>query len=171
VWYAFQIVQVFTPPILLFAVQDTVREYDNEEDAGGMSYKSLMFVLWALHVFQFIFNNRIYLREVPASYKSEQNTQTSVNDEEDAANDETVSNVDDTQAKDTKEYIELDKTFNNKYWWVWIVNTIGYFVVLIPYCLYAGHERLYNLWIPLDVFMFIGMAVFWMFNKFQSDKR
>ena len=57
-WYAFNFVLILLPPILIF-LMDTDHE-GIKLDGRDESYRKLMFWIWGIHIFQFIFNSKIY---------------------------------------------------------------------------------------------------------------
>ena len=61
VWFAFNFVLIILPPCLIFGVPNDDPDYQLNHREGKASYKIVMYVIWFMHLFQFIFNNRIYV--------------------------------------------------------------------------------------------------------------
>lgn len=61
-WYSFNFVQVVVP-LLLIVMMDTAHAGISMADRDG-SYETLMYILLGTHVFQFLFNSKIYVKSL-----------------------------------------------------------------------------------------------------------
>lgn len=59
-WYSFNFVLIIMPPILIYTVYAYNKLNDTSGENESFSCTGIMYTLWAMHVFQFIFNNTLY---------------------------------------------------------------------------------------------------------------
>ena len=105
-----------------------------------------MYIIWVMHLFQFLMNNRIYVMQ-----------STAVADDDYRRADDEQEEDDDIQW----EYRPMKRVFYFKMWWVWIVQAIAYIVVITLYFKQNGSEIVFAMYIPVDILLFLGMAAYY----------
>ena len=145
-----------------------------------MSYTSLLSVVCASNLIQFLLRPRISISEKKKSlYEAKQKAEESVEaapvltgmaaaiaaakkikQEEEAKNDP-ASIEKSLVAHDDCHYVWMEQRFNSGRMWLWIVNLVVYIAVITTYFCVDGHEIIYSMYLPLDVLFNVSKAVYY----------
>jgi hypothetical protein len=74
---------------------------------------------------------------------------------------------------DDEHYVWMEMRFNSDRMWVWIVNLIVYIGVIVAYFCIDGHEIVYSLYVPLDIFFNLSkmFLYFYYYNQDRHDRK
>ena len=105
-----------------------------------------MYWLWAMHIFQFALNRNLFVLSKGQITDDEyQRVSSAIESSEDHP--------------ESIHYRYMKREFHsNKY--IWIVQTVFYIGVLIGYMFTHGKEIIYDLWVPLDLLIFVSMGIY-----------
>ena len=69
----------------------------------------------------------------------------------------------------------MSRVFYSKMWWVWIVQSLAYVIVIALYFVQDGKEIAFAIYIPVDCLLFLGMAGFyfaqWRIYKSEEKRK
>merc|ERR1712060_404097 len=65
-------------------------------------------------------------------------------------------------------YVWMEFTFNDQRLWVWWINLAAYIAVVTTYFCIEGHEIIYLMYLPLDMFMNLSKAVYFFYNYYDN---
>ena len=137
--------------------EDPDYQLNNRED--GASYKTVMYIIWLMHLLQFLTNTRILVLQDPIDKKLES--------EDDAFHRANSYLLGDSLGQEWS-YRPMNRVFNGKYWWIWIIQSLAYVAVITLYFVKHGKENAFAIYIPVDCLLFFGMAVFYFANWKKS---
>lgn len=55
--------------------------------------------------------------------------------------------------------------------WVWILQTLVYIGVIVTYFMCDGKEKVFELWIPLDICIAVVMAAYYFWHVHEQRKK
>jgi len=64
----------------------------------------------------------------------------------------------------------VDKQFNYKNWWFWIVSGLVELAVLITFIFTNGYELYFIFWIPTDFMLFVGMFFYYCLTAYFYER-